>query len=217
MTDINCDKRQKEVTKEGEQHRCIEKKATETYLQIVDVPTCEGCPILAVKNKINCADKPKPVWADDLLSVVTTARDVAPGVSMSEEMSGYEQPCHYRWDSKCRITNRAINPDICKACDQETAAEMATLPKKLANYAGAIRRWIREGRPVRTDEEVEERLKICQGDPESEDPDKQQPCALYDADAHACNKCGCAVSTDKAPLGNKIRMKSEICPMGLWK
>ena len=55
MTDINCDKRQKEVRKdrqghEVEQHRCIEKKADQ-YMQIVDVPTCEGCPILALKAK----------------------------------------------------------------------------------------------------------------------------------------------------------------------
>jgi len=223
--DINCDKRQQEENTKGEeQHRCIERKRPDKYLQIVEISTCEVCPLANLVKPRTCQDARRDQyiegkfgdWRDELLNVKEVGRDGPLKVNPSEEVEGYEQPCPYRWDQTCRVTGRKINPEICLACDQETAAEMATLPKKIANYAGAIRRWIREGRPVRTDNEVAEILKICQGDPESSDPEKQKSCKLYDAESHSCLKCGCAVSADKAPLGNKLRMKSEICPLGLW-
>lgn len=219
---INCEKRQKEVKKarDGtriEQYRCMEKKVPDTYLQIVDVPTCEQCPILAAKNAPRtCGERH---WSEELLHVGVISRDAPLNVHPAEADLGYHTSCPYRWDGVCRVTGREINPEICLACDQETATEMANLGllEKAASWANAVRRWVREGRPVRTDEEVAVILKICQGDPESPDPKKQEACNLYDKDAHACRKCGCAVSTDKAPLGNKLRMKTEICPMGLWK
>ena len=212
---INCDKRQKEIKKardgsETEQHRCMEKRVPETYLKIVDVPTCEGCPILALKTK-GCGGvaQPEPAWMQDLVEIRSVSRDVMMDPAGYEKELGYTQSCPYRHHTPdralCRIGNMEINPEICGKCDQDTAEVMATVPKKMANYANAIRRWIREGRPVRSDEEVAVILEIC------------KKCDLYDEENHACKKCGCKVSTDRAPLKNKLKMKSEVCPMGYWK
>lgn len=198
---INCDKRQREVKRnregiETEEFRCVEKKALDTYLQIVDVPTCQVCPILALKPK-SCSE---PAWMSELISVTEVSRD-AP---LAEY--GYEQSCQYRWDSKCKITGRAINPEICKACDQETADHMATLPEMVAGFAIEVKRWIREGRPVRTDEEVSHILNTyC------------KPCKLYDAKKQACTKCGCSMNNSSWPLLNGIKMATKICPAGLWR
>lgn len=219
MTDINCDKRQKEVKtdrqgNETEEYRCVEKKTPDTYLKIVDVPTCQGCPLLAIKNASKKCNVPQ--WEKELLSVKAVSRDAPPGKEANPEYA-FEQPCPLRFDGKCRVTGRAINPDICKICDHETAEHMATLPEMGVGFAGEVRRWIREGRPVRTDEEVAVCLKVCKGDPESPDPEKQKPCQLYDPDKKACKKCGCAMNDSSWPLRNGIKMKTKICPMGLWR
>ena len=215
---IDCDKRQREVRKdrkghETEEYRCVEKKATDTYLQIVDVPTCEGCPILAIKNSRKKCDAPE--WEKELLSVKLVSRDAPPG-SESDPKYAFEQPCPLRLDGVCRVTGRKITPEICKSCDQETAEHMATLPEMGVGFAGEVRRWIREGRPVRTQEEVGRILKICKGDPESLDPEKRKACQLYDPIKEACKKCGCAMNDSSWPLFNGIKMKTKICPAGLW-
>jgi len=189
---INCNKRQKEVHKEIEQYRCIEKKAS-TYLQVVDVPTCEACPVLLAKT-------PKPCRSKERISII-------------KQDLNYASLCPQRWDEVCQITGQRINPEICLACDQETADHMATLPEMGAGFASEVRRWIREGRPVRTDEEVAERLEICQGNTDKGIPQ----CKLYNQKKQACNKCGCAMNDSSWPLLNGIRMSTKICPMGLWK
>jgi len=210
MTDrkIDCDKRQKEEIKGEAQHRCLEPKTPDTYLKIVDVPTCEGCPLMAIKamqKKAACQGAPH--WSEELLSVMPMGSD--PYVMHSEERKkGYAQACPYRWDDKCRVTGHKINPEICKACDQETADEVANLGLvgKAAKWANAVRQWVVAGRPVRTDEEVKYIFEtFCKG------------CELFDPEAHACKKCSCAVNTDSAPLTNKLKMKTESCPMHLWK
>jgi len=196
MVDINCDRRQKEISQEGEQFRCVEQKALDTYLKIVDVPTCESCPIMAanVERDKSCGQRH---WSEDLLSVsVVNPRRV-------EEQ--YDKPCNYRRGGKCGVTGHAINPGICKACDQETADHLATLPEMGVGFALEVKRWIREGRPVRTDEEVLYILEtFC------------KPCKLYDPVKCACKKCGCAMNDSSWPLLNGIKMKSKKCPLNLW-
>jgi hypothetical protein len=208
---IDCDKRQQEVVEGEEQHRCIEPKTPDTYLQIVDTPTCEGCPLMAIKamqKGASCKDQSDgPHWSDELLGVVAVASDPLV-VHSTEAKQGYEQSCSYRWNNKCRVTGHQVNPEICKACDQETADEMANLGLvgKAAKWGNAVRKWILKGRPVRTDEEVDYIFNtFCKG------------CELFDPVEMACKKCACNVNTDKAPLANKLKMKTETCPMHLWK
>jgi len=212
---IDCDKRQREVrtSRKGEveeSHRCLEEKVPETYLKIVDVPTCEGCPMMVLKNnakKLGCgADRPE--WESELLAISPATPGDSLAANPAEAHLGYETQCPYRWDGVCRVTGHKINPEICKACDQETATEMAELGLvgKALKWGNAVKRWVREGRPVRSDEEVKEIFEThC------------KPCELYDPETHGCKKCGCAVNTDTAPLGNKLKMKTEVCPMGLWR
>jgi hypothetical protein len=222
-----CDKRQKEVktTRTGEskeEFRCMDSRNVDHHLKIVDPPTCEGCPLLAAKIDLEkgCgakASQPGRHWSEELLSVQQIARDARPGQNMADPDLGFEQPCHHRWDGKCRITGRPITPDICKACDQETAEHMATLPEMGVGYLNEVKEWIRLGRPVRTQERVQEILKICQGDPDSPDPEKRKPCELYDPVKEACKKCGCAMNDSSWAVRNGIKMLNKICPMGLWR
>lgn len=211
---VDCDKRQKETSldREGEekvQHRCVDKRVPDTYLKIVELPTCEACPIMQMRKDMPSCERPE--WEKHLISVETISRDVNPDqldVNPAESDLGYETGCPYRWDGVCRITGHEINPEICKACDQETAEAMSELKifGKGLKWAGAVTKWIRMGRPVRSDERVREIFeKYC------------QPCELYDSENHGCKKCGCNVSTDTAPLANKLKLATEECPMGLWK
>jgi hypothetical protein len=217
-----CDKRQKEVknTRTGEskeEFRCMDKRNVDHHLKIVDPPTCEGCPLLAAKIDLEkgCgAETAQPGhWSEELLSVENTARDAGPGHNVYDSDLGFEQPCHYRWDGECRITGHKINPEICKACDQETAEHMASIGEKAIGYANEVKQWIKAGRPVRSDEEVAERLEICRGNPEKGIP----MCQLFDPNKEACMKCGCAMNNSSWPLRNGIRMATKICPMKLWR
>jgi hypothetical protein len=213
-----CDKRQQEVRNkrdgsQEEQFRCMDSRNVSAHLKIVDIPTCEGCPLLAAKIEAEKSGCQKKHWSSQLLSVENTARDASPGQNVYDSDLGFEQPCHHRWEGKCRITGHTVNPDICKACDQETAEHMATLPEMGVGYANEVKEWIRAGRPVRSDEEVAERLKICKGDPENGIP----ACKLFDPEREACKKCGCAMNDSSWALRNGIRMATKICPMGLWR
>lgn len=206
-----CDKRQKEVKKERdgtstERHRCMDKRSVDNHLKIVEPEVCEGCPLLAAlidKQKRPCERH----WSDELISVETIARDDAdPTRNFQDPELGYEQPCVYRWDRTCKITGHPVTPEICKACDQETVDHMATLPQMAVGFANEVRRWIRHGRPVRTDEEVKMILEtFC------------KKCELYDHEKEACKKCGCNMNDSSWPLRNGIKMKTKVCPMKLWR
>lgn len=77
---------------------------------------------------------------------------------------------------------------------------------KLAyRYARSLSRWIKAGRPVRSEDEI---LGIfttyC------------QECEFMDHDYSRCKVCGCHVGTIPSPLLNKIAMATENCPEGKW-
>ena len=55
---------------------------------------------------------------------------------------------------------------------------------------------------VRTQEEIDERLAICQECPEFVDD--------------ACRICGCPCLSENRIL-NKLTLKSEKCPLGKWE
>lgn len=70
------------------------------------------------------------------------------------------------------------------------------------NFAAAMARWTLAGMPRRTQEEIDERLAICQACP-----------ALQN---DHCTKCGCAC-VENIRLINKLSLATEKCPDGKWQ
>ena len=79
------------------------------------------------------------------------------------------------------------------------------LSKRLRTYLTALRRWVKAGRPTRTDADVEAIL-----------AEHCRPCEQYDAQHQACNECGCRVTAGAVAITNKLRMATETCPLGKW-
>ena len=69
------------------------------------------------------------------------------------------------------------------------------------NFAQAMTRWSLAGMPRRTQEEIDERLAICQS------------CEFLQN--NHCTKCGCAC-IEKNRLMNKLALATESCPIGRW-
>jgi len=69
------------------------------------------------------------------------------------------------------------------------------------NFAAAMARWTLAGMPRRTQEEIDERLAICQA------------CDFLQNDH--CTKCGCAC-VESNRLINKLSLSTENCPDGKW-
>jgi hypothetical protein len=76
---------------------------------------------------------------------------------------------------------------------------------QLWNYKEALQRWWEAGRPTRTDEEVTQILN-----------DFCHKCDWFDKDRKRCKGCGCRVTDGGFAVTNKVRMKTEKCPKGLW-
>lgn len=79
-----------------------------------------------------------------------------------------------------------------------------SLARQAINYTKAVVKHIATGAKTCTDEEVEERLKICQS------------CDFFNLDKQYCKLCGCNCNTSKSPFVNKLRMQSQKCPRGKW-
>lgn len=103
------------------------------------------------------------------------------------------------------------NPSYRKAWEEGRFPPTGTpkIPKgpgiatKVANYVGAIGRWVKAGRPERTKEEVERIFDtIC------------KPCQFFLEGS--CRTCGCRVARSGAALLNKIKMATEDCPKKKW-
>lgn len=175
---INCDKRQRERTKDGEQHRCVHPKAKQ-FLNVVGTDACMGCPLR----------KPNPQVT---LPVV-------------QELGNFNQACEYRWGEKkmCVVTGLPVTPESCDRCVKESKEEEAKFSDKVGNYASAVRRWVAAGRPVRSQERINEILN-----------DHCLKCKMYDHEKKGCKSCGCAINASVFPLGNKLAMATESCPLG---
>jgi hypothetical protein len=65
------------------------------------------------------------------------------------------------------------------------------------NFAGALLRDLKAGRPRRTPDEVEAILSICQG------------CELWRSEENRCGQCGCWIR-------KKASWAQEHCPLGKW-
>lgn len=70
------------------------------------------------------------------------------------------------------------------------------------NFAAAMAKWTLAGMPMRTQEQIDERLAICQGCPNLQN-------------GH-CSQCGCACN-ESNQLINKLAIKTEKCPIGKWE
>ena len=73
------------------------------------------------------------------------------------------------------------------------------------NYTLAVTRWLAEGRPIRSLDEIQRIYEeIC------------SPCLYFNAERQTCRKCGCRTTKNGSPLVNKIAMQTEICPLNKW-
>jgi len=77
--------------------------------------------------------------------------------------------------------------------------------RRISNYARAVQRWIKAGRPVRDDARVAEIYDT-----------KCRPCRHFDQNRETCTICGCFVRRSASALRNKIKMATEHCPEGKW-
>jgi hypothetical protein len=73
------------------------------------------------------------------------------------------------------------------------------------NYAGAIKKWITDGRPVRSVDEVSHIFY-----------ERCSPCPYFNTTRQTCKICGCRTRPIGTALMNKIAMKTESCPKGKW-
>lgn len=87
---------------------------------------------------------------------------------------------------------------------RQCSAPQAQRQAALTQYAAAVARWLRAGRPTRDDAETARLFAVCEA------------CPKYDAERGACSLCGCRVSRSPWALLNKIRMATESCPKGHW-
>ena len=70
------------------------------------------------------------------------------------------------------------------------------------NFAAAMARWAGSGFPIRSQQQIDERLAICQAC-----PNLQQ---------NHCSLCGCAC-VENQQLMNKLAIATEKCPIGKWQ
>lgn len=186
---VDCTKQQKENYKGELRSRCINSEA-EPYLQVVNDDVCSGCPLRMYKQAA-----PTPCGKPQVRQ---------PRIEPGED--GFPS-CPFRYEAtdglKCSITGMAVDATICGRCDSETREHEAKFGEKVKNYYGAVRRWVANGKPSRSPEEITKLFEEnCKG------------CERYDSEKHACKNCGCTVSTDSSPLANKLAMASERCPLG---
>lgn len=189
----DCSKRQVEVYKGTSQFRCINSQA-EQYREVVSVSACSACPVrkLLKHPKESCVK----VHKESALIPLTV---------LNHQEGFPDCPFRYQGDKSfvCQITSLPVDRETCGRCERETVENIATFGDKVANYFGAVRFWVANGRPTRTKEEIEALF-----------ADHCSQCDRYDKQKHACKNCGCKVSTESTPLTNKLAMGTERCPLG---
>jgi hypothetical protein len=118
-------------------------------------------------------------------------------------------------DTRCTILDKPIKCIDCSACiidienlgplDEATVPTLPGIVTQISHYWEAIKKWVRAGRPVRSDEEVAElHANFC------------AVCDWFDKESSRCKGCGCNVKPSGSALLNKIKMATEHCPQNLW-
>lgn len=77
-----------------------------------------------------------------------------------------------------------------------------SLLQQAGSYVAAVTGWVASGSPLRSQEEVDRLLAICQA------------CEHYRAGV--CVLCGCTVDRRRSGWRNKLAMATESCPAGKW-
>ena len=84
-------------------------------------------------------------------------------------------------------------------------SELPNFFNRTYRYARALTRWIKAGRPIRDNAEIERIFETC-----------CKPCEAYDTKSSSCCCCGCRVNRATAAALNKIAMATEECPLDKW-
>ena len=117
--------------------------------------------------------------------------------------------CEIGDDLKCvhcgfqfrRATQRRECPVI-QVDKAALAAKRLSWASRLSNYAEALAKWFKAGRPRRQQTRIDELLETCKG------------CEKYRNGA--CSSCGCRVNSSGIGVVNKLAMATEACPIGKW-
>jgi hypothetical protein len=108
----------------------------------------------------------------------------------------------YRCRNKGITITTTVLPIHC--CRPADAPPPGTI-KRAGLYARAVARWIKAGRPTRSEEEVQRLFEeYC------------SPCERYSATRKTCQTCGCRVASQGIAVKNKIAMLTEHCPLRKW-
>lgn len=102
-----------------------------------------------------------------------------------------------------QVENVPIDLPIHRLC-KEGDGEPPKTTTKIKKWSSSITKWIKAGRPQRSDAEVTRIYnEIC------------VPCQHFFQGS--CELCGCRVNLGSISAFNKIRMATESCPIQKWK
>ena len=88
----------------------------------------------------------------------------------------------------------------------EKTTETPNVIQLAYRYTRALSRWIKAGRPLRSEKEIEAIFEMC-----------CRLCEAYDTESSSCRHCGCRVNLNRSAPLNKIAMATENCPLEKWE
>lgn len=135
------------------------------------------------------------------------------GVAELPEASTYQQPSlddlllkeHERWQQQSLDDFEIkMKPDLsAPLLDPVPERKRPSLTVRAVNFAKALTKHALDSWRKTTEEQIQERLAICQG------------CESFDAAKEVCLECGCDCSAASVFM-NKLAWASESCPLGKW-
>lgn len=93
-----------------------------------------------------------------------------------------------KYDNPGLITRKCVGPGVIK---------------KTTNFTQSSFKYVKAGRPRRTDEEIDKILDICHN------------CPTKRFNGKICTRCGCPINRERKWL-NKLKWGTERCPDGHW-
>jgi len=201
---ITCQKRQRMITNGKEEYRCINKKS-DLHGQIV-ATICEECHFNKSNNDFNvwdveCGKCPRREPIDNKAARCNGTGGI---VSLKECKICLHELIKYNLDPEkiLREYNEFQKVGLLESGENK---EYPSLITQVNNYRLAVTRWIKAGRPKRTDDEIKEIYeKHCKS------------CDWYDKETSRCKGCGCRVVPKGLALTNKLKMATEHCPQNLF-
>jgi hypothetical protein len=103
--------------------------------------------------------------------------------------------------SGCEMLECLGHPHPCWMNKTTQSQATPSLATKIWNFSSAMVRWGASGFPVRSQQEIEKLLSICQS------------CEFF-VENH-CSQCGCACNEQNQVM-NKLVIATEKCPQGKW-